>query len=248
MSVRCNLVLSGGGVRGYAHIGALKALYEKGIVISAISGTSCGAMVGAFICDGYHPSEIEEILLKHKLKVSMNFMHFKDSLLSFDAYAKILRRYLRTVRLENFKIPLFVSATDLNTGRQKIFSKGNVIDCLIASSAIPVLFTPVLIGKVPYADGGMSNNLPVEPFVGKKTRIIGIHVNPVQNFSRRAGLVQNIDRSMHIIVGNNIRGSIKHCDVFIEPPELDQFHVLDTAKAKKIIDIGYDFVKKKVVI
>jgi len=248
MSLNCNLVLSGGGVRGYAHIGAIKALLEKDVNISAISGTSSGALVGAFICDGYSPDEIESILMKNKLKVSLNFMHFRDSLLSFDVFSKVLKHHLRAKKLEDLKKPLYVGATNLVTGEQKIFESGNLVDILIAASAIPVLFAPALINRVPYADGGMSNNLPVEPFIGSRKKIIGIHVNPVSKFAPRAGLVENIDRSMHIIVGNNIRSSIKSCDVFIEPPQLDKYHILETAKAAEIIQVGYDYTKRYVRI
>jgi NTE family protein len=241
-----NLVLSGGGVRGYAHIGAIKALLKKGIKIKAISGTSSGALVGAFICDGFQPDEIEEILIKTNPKIAFNLLRLKESLLSFQSYSKTINKYLRSKTFEDLKIPLFISATDLINGRQHIFNKGKIEEALIASAAIPVLFPPVIIDKIPYADGGMSSNLPVEPFEGSKTALIGIHVNPLPEFEQDSGLLHHVDRSMHLIVRNTIVNSIGKCDLFIEPPELKKFTVLEKGKIAEIIKAGYDYVMNEI--
>lgn len=237
------LVLSGGGVRGYAHVGAIMALYELGVRFSAVSGGSSGAIIGAFICDGYEPREIEEIIKKEEPAVGMNLRGFRRGMLTFDPVARLLGKYLRSKTFEELSIPLFVGATDLITGRQHIFSSGEIIPALCASSALPVLLPAPEINGIPYGDAGMSNNLPVEPLVGKPGKIIGIHVNPVQPFTRNNGLIGIIDRSMHIIVGNNIRPAASLCDIFIEPPGLMKFHLLQRKKAKEIIRAGYDHVK-----
>jgi NTE family protein len=243
--MKCNLVLSGGGVRGYAHIGVIKALLEKGVKIKAISGTSSGALVGAFICDGFQPQEIEEILAKTNPKISFNLLRLKDSLLSFQSYTNTINKYLRSKRFEELKIPLFISATNLISGKQHIFNKGKIEEALIASAAIPVLFPPVIINKIPYADGGMSNNLPTEPFEGSKTKLIGIHVNPVSNYEKHSGLLHQADRSMHMIVRNNILYSISKCDLFIEPPGLKEYAVLEKGRIGEIIKTGYDYIMKE---
>ena len=72
MGVKCNLILSGGGARGYAHVGVVKAILESNIEINAISAASSGALLGAFICDGFSPHEIEEIILKHEPQLKCN--------------------------------------------------------------------------------------------------------------------------------------------------------------------------------
>jgi NTE family protein len=243
MSARFNLVLSGGGVRGYAHVGAIKALVGMGVQIAAISGGSCGAIVGALICDGYSPEEVEEIIIREQPKIGVNLRGLRSGLLTFSGVRGLLKKYIRAATFEELKIPLFVATTDLITGKQKVFSSGDLLLPLCASSAIPMLLEPVEIDGVPYADAGMSNNLPVEPLTGTHEKIIGIHVNPVPPYRKHRGLLETIDRSMHIIVGNNTRSAISMCDIFIEPSELVNYHILQWKKTEEIIQAGFNHVK-----
>ncbi len=240
--MKCNLVLSGGGTRGYAHIGVIQALSEKGIEINAISGASCGAIIGAFICDGFHPTEVAEILIKHEPEVGINFARFWENLLSFDAYAKVIKNNLKSSRIEDLRTPLHISVTNLKDGRQEILKEGHLLDALIASAAIPVLFPAKFIGDTPYADGGLSNNLPVEPFLNSSLPIIGVHANPISDFDTSAGMVHRLDRSLHLLMRSSVQNNISHCALFIEPPELKNHHLFETKHTKDLIRIGYEHV------
>ncbi|PBQ30560.1 hypothetical protein CNR22_01830 [Sphingobacteriaceae bacterium] len=246
MSMDCNLVLSGGGTRGYSQIGVIQGLMEQDISISAISGTSCGALIGAFICDGFHPSEIEELLIKEEPEIGLNYSRFWHNLLSFDNYSRVLKANLRSTTFEALKKPLYVNLTDLNTGKQKIVSEGNMLEVLIATAAIPVLLPPCFINGVPYADGGLSNNLPVEPFINSSKKIIGVHVNPIPEFDPHTGIVHGIDRSLHLLMRNSVLKNMDFCDVFIEPPALKTHHLFESKKTKELITIGYDYVTKNI--
>lgn len=241
-----NLVLSGGGTRGYAHIGILKALLEKSIKINAISGVSSGALIGAFICDGFHPDEIEEILLKYEPEIGFNHSRFWENLLSFDAYTEVLKNNLRSKTFESLQKPLHVSVTDLNNGRQVIFREGNLLNALIATAAIPVLLPPCHINEVPYADGGLSNNLPVEPFLNVPEMLIGIHVNPIADFDAKAGIMHQLDRSLHLLMRNSVMNNMSRCDLFIEPPLLKHHHLFEAKKTKELIQIGYNYVMHEI--
>lgn len=243
--MKCNLVLSGGGTRGYAHLGVIQALLEKGIIVEAVSGASCGAIIGAFICDGFHPAEIEELLVKHEPEVGINLLRFWENLLSFDAYAKLIKNNLRSSRIENLKKPLYVSVTNLKNGKQELITEGNLLDALVASAAIPVLFPAKHINQVPYADGGLSNNLPVEPFIPKKLPIIGVHANPLSDFNPGAGMIHQLDRSLHLLMRNSVENNIQHCDLFIEPSELQHHHLFETKHTRELINIGYRHVIEK---
>src|SRR5687767_2157862 len=159
--MRFNLALSGGGVRGYAHIGAIKALQELGVEIAAICGGSSGALIGALICDGYSPDEISVIIIGEAPKVGMSLRHIRRGLLSFSGIEVLMQKHLRSRTFEELGIPLFVTATDLSTGKQHLFSEGELLLPLCASSALPLLLPPVEINGIPYGDAGMSNNLPV---------------------------------------------------------------------------------------
>ncbi|MES2679474.1 MAG: patatin-like phospholipase family protein [Bacteroidota bacterium] len=246
MNASCNLVLSGGGTRGYSHIGVIAALLQKGVCVSAISGASCGAVVGAFICDGFHPVEIGEILLKHEPELGFNYTRFWKNLMSFDAYARILKTNLRSKTFEDLEKPLYVAVTDLNNGCQAVISKGNILEALIASTAVPVLLPPYYINGVPYADGSLSNNLPVEPFMNSTEKIIGVHANPIPDFDPGIGMMQGIDRSLHLIMRQLILKNSRHCDVFIEAPALKTHQLFESKKTMDLINIGYNHVMNEV--
>lgn len=243
-----NVVLSGGGVRGYAHIGALLALYEQGLEVLAVSATSAGALVGAFVCDGFHPAEIKEIILKEEPKISFNYWDFKNGLFSLNDVARLLNKHLRSKRFEQLQKPLFVTATNLQNGQPHVFNEGSIVDALLASSAIPVLFHPVIIGGVPYADGGMSSNLPAEPFYAQAHKILGIHVNPFGDYNPLGPAVQTIDRSVHLLIRAGTRENIKRCDVFIEPQELIKYHLFEHKHTPEIIEAGYSYVNQHIKI
>ena len=87
----------------------------------------------------------------------------RDGLLQISGIIKILESHLRAKTFEELKIPLFVSATDLNNGKIVYFSKGEILDPVIASASIPVFFKPVIINNIYYVDGGVLDNLPLYP-------------------------------------------------------------------------------------
>ena len=239
MSQKYNIVLSGGGARAYAHIGVFKAFEEKNIEFNAISATSAGAVIGAFLCDGFSIDEIIEILSKSTSLVNFNYS-IKNGLLSNNKLATLLKKNLRSTYFEKLKYPFFVSATNLNNGKQEVFNSGNIIDAVIASSSIPILYKPVVINEIPYADGGISSNLPVEPFYQSNLKTIGVHVNPMTKFDSDKNIGAQFERLIHLcIIENTIKNSQK-VDLLIEPPQLDQFGLFDLKKMNEIIQIGYD--------
>lgn len=241
-----NFVLSGGGARGFAHIGILKAFYEKGIFVNSISATSAGALIGALICDGFEPAEIEEILKKSELKLNINYTRFTESFLSNETIVKILKKNLRHHSFENLTKEFYVCVTDLNTGLPEYINEGKIIDAVMASSAIPFLFPPVYIHKIPYGDGGISNNLPIQPFLKSKRKTIGVNVNPIKAYKKETGFIMQYDRFIHLCINNNIRENIDKLDVYLEPKKLSNYHMLETKKFEEIIKIGYLEVKNNI--
>jgi len=235
-----NLVLSGGGARGFAHLGVIKALQEKGISFDAISATSSGAMVGALLCDGYSVEEIKEICRESLPFTSFNFS-FKQGLLTIERLNTALEKHLRHKTFEELKYPLFVTATDLNTGRPVVFSSGEVIPAVIASSSIPVVLPVTYIQNTPYVDGGMSSNLPVEPFEHSSSKTIGIYVNPVGSYNPSLSAWRQFERVIHLGIRENIMQQIRKLALFIEPENLEQYGLFDTEKMEEIVRAGYDY-------
>ena len=113
----------------------------------------------------------------------------------------------------------------------------------MASSAIPVLFSPIRIGDYMYVDGGLFDNLPVQPLLGKCKKIIGVNVNPIHPRKEFKGLIQVASRAFHLGVDNTTLGSRGKCDVFIEPGKLDQYDILDFKEADELFRIGYEYTR-----
>ena len=237
-------VLSGGGCRGFAHLGAVKALQEHGTYASEISGTSSGAMAGAFLANGFSPDEIKNIFIE---KLNLNMLSrngFKLGLISMKNIRIFLQKNLRYKKFEDLPIPFYATATSFADGSQHIFKSGNLIDAIIASSSIPVVFSPVIIRGMPFVDGGLSNNLPVEPFSKNKKNIVCIHVNPITSFKPGESIFDITDRVIHLSFREKVNRSSDGCFLFIEPKGLEGYGLFDIHKISEIFDIGYGFTKK----
>ena len=239
------LVLSGGGTRGFAHLGIIQALNEAGIFPDIISGSSAGALAGVFYCDGYSPQEVLNIMNNQSRYLYLRPAMPRDGLLQISGIEKILRDNLKARTFEELKVPLVVAATDINNGKAVYFSSGNLIDPLIASSSIPVLFKPVVIDDISYVDGGVLDILPVKPIENLCRLLIGSYVNPVGYEPKLTGLVQIAQRSFILSMSKEVNQKTHKFDLYVEPLELKNFGVLDMQEADAVFDIGYKAAKEK---
>lgn len=239
------LVLSGGGARGFAHLGVIEALNEAGIYPDIVSGTSAGALAGVLYCDGYSPKEILKIMNTSSRLDYMRPTVPRDGLLQISGIAKILENNLRAKTFEELKIPLFVTATDLNNGKVVYFNEGPLLDPVIASSSIPVLFKPVIINNIHYVDGGVLDNLPVKPIKNLCNFIIGSHVNPIGYEEKVNGLISVAQRTFMLSVSNEVVEKLNEFDLLFVPLELKNFGILDPEKAQDVFKVGYKAAKEK---
>jgi NTE family protein len=235
------IVLSGGGARGVAHLGILKALEEFGLQISAISGTSAGAIAGAFYARGYSCKEILEIIKKGHFFSFSNLLLEKQGFFSMKGFEKIYSKYFPTNNFSDLKMPLHVAATDILKGEIVYFSSGDLSQALMASSCIPVVFQPVSYANTMFVDGGILNNFPVEPLIGSCDKIIGSYVNSIKQEVTAIHMNTIMDRSFHLALSSSVRNKIELCDFFIEPPDMSQFSILDLKRVDEIYDYGYRY-------
>jgi NTE family protein len=153
------LVLSGGGARGFAHIGVLQVLEERGVRIDALAGTSMGAILGALYAAGYAADEIYEIAdglgWRDVIDVSL-----QAGLMKGDKLRSFLAAHLPE-RFEQLRLPFAVTTTDVETGEEHVLLDGPLVDAVRASSSFPGAFDPVALAGRTLADGGIVNNLPV---------------------------------------------------------------------------------------
>jgi len=239
-----NLVLSGGGARGIAHLGVIKALMESGLVINAISGVSAGAICGAFHAAGYSPEDTLKIVKESKLLYLLR-PSFNDGLFKSDKIGEVLRKYLAKSTFESLNIPLYVSASDISEGHTDFFSQGDLIVPLLASSALPVIFQPVTLDRDQLVDGGILNNLPVEPFLEDDYTLVGVHVNPWANGVKAESAYSVMERSIQLSIYGTVLTRKHHCDLFLEPEELKNYSMYDLDHADKLFEIGYLFAKER---
>ena len=242
---KIGLVLSGGGARGFAHLGVIEALNEAGIFPDVISGTSAGAIVGVLYADGYSPREILKLTNSNSMLRYMRFTVPRDGLLQISGVVRILKDSLRAKTFEELKFPLFVTATDLNNGRVDYFSSGELLNVIIASSSIPVLFKPVVIDNKHYVDGGVLDNLPIKPIENNCRFIIGSFVNPTGYEENVTSLISIAERTFLLSMSKEVGEKAKKFDLFIAPQELRHFKILDPEKSEDLFQLGYKTTKEK---
>ncbi|MCX7738051.1 MAG: patatin-like phospholipase family protein [Hydrogenothermaceae bacterium] len=238
--MKVGLVLSGGAVRGLAHIGVLKALKEYGIVPSVVSGVSAGSIIGLFYCSGYSPEEMERIALKTNVLEYVKPAFSKKALFTIDSMEKFIKSYIKYADLSELPVPFYVCVTNLNRASVEYLSKGDIVETVKASCSLPILFKPVKIGEYYYVDGGVMNNLPVEPLLAKVDYIIGVEVNPFLEEERDFSNMVSIGvRSFYLAIRSNIESRKPLCNMFIQPPELVNIPLFATNRKRDVIEIGY---------
>ena len=239
---KINLVLSGGGARGIAHLGIIKALLEYGIEINQIAGVSMGSIMGAFIADGYSPDDALKIICEQRL-FSLFSPIFRRGLFSMNGLEKGLNKYIKHKTLETLNIPLTIYATCVQNGQLVAFDKGDIVKPIIASSSIPGLFEPMLIDGKQYIDGGVLNNLPVEPFIDLLEPLVAVHVNPPYISHNLNSTMKVMSRVAELIAYKTIEKRKFKASILIEPPRLKMFSIHDLKRAKEIFQVGYEYTK-----
>ncbi len=157
------LALGGGGVRGVAHIGVLRALENHGFQIKAIAGTSAGGLVGAVYAAGFSTEKIEKTV--NEMNANRSFWHQSNdqpSLLGLSGITKILSELLADRTFDELKIPFAATAVSLYSGEEIILTKGKVIDAVLATIAVPGVFPSQEIGGRILIDGGVLDPVPVQ--------------------------------------------------------------------------------------
>lgn len=244
---KLGLVLSGGGVRGVAHIGVLKALDEAGIQVDLVSGTSAGAIIGAFYCAGLSPDEIYRIadesgwfkIVKPTIPVKgfMKLQYLKD----------LLKKHINVDEFSSLKIPLHVTAININTTQLEVFSEGKLFEKVIASASVPLMFEPVSINGQLYLDGGLRMNLPAEPVRDQCEHLLGVNLIPEMSLNNNelSGMVKIAMRCFDIAIIENMDRQLKMLDWVIQPDGFNEIPKFDFSfsKTKQGYELGYRATK-----
>lgn len=240
-----NLVLSGGGVKGVAHIALLEYLEKNKIEINAISATSAGALVGALYASGRKPKEILDFFRTTPIFRYSWLNPTIAGIFDSEKYTHVMASFTKE-RFEELEIPLSITATNLEEGRPVIFDEGLLIRPLVASCAIPAIFSPLTIKNSLYADGGVMDNFPIAPFLNDDHQILGSYVT-VPPFKPKSELnsilkVSNHSNSLLMHAANEYKFA-QTAYTFIYP--LSRFGTLETKSIDRIYEEAKIFLDQE---
>jgi len=245
---KTGLVFGGGGALGFAHVGVIQALEEAGIKIDNVSGASMGAIVGALYAYGHTSDDIVGFIEKHKLNklksiATINIFN-KNGLSNHKKVSKILDAVLPVNHYDSLKRNFTLTMTDLQNVKTIYVSSGdNLKPTVLASSSLPMLFEPMLIEDILYIDGGVLNNLPIEPLLDSCDRIIMIDVSNPHIQTLKKGKMGVFRRTMDAMMHQANLDRISKADYYVIFKALDGYGVLDFKRYKDIIRIGYEGMK-----
>ncbi len=244
------LALGGGGARGLAHIGVIKALEHAGIEISFIAGTSMGALVGGFYAATKDIETLEKLFLNVKEKDMLPVRKllrthkkaespFRDT----QPVIEILKSHIEHISIEKCKIPFSAVATDVKNGDTVILKKGPLTTAIQASTALPILFAPVPVGERLLADGGL-----VDPVPADVVRDMGAEFVVAVDVSREWPDISEDTISIHGIKSliadvlpalefQIARHVLDKADIVLHPP-VAKYHWADFPEANDIIRLG----------
>ncbi len=236
---KIGICLSGGGSRGFAHLGVLQALLEKNINIGHISGASAGALVGVFFAAGYAPKDILSIFKEKKVWDAVRFSPSKMGIFDLSKLEKEILNLIPHNDFSQLRIPLSVCVSNIGKGVPEHLQNGDLAKAVTASSAVPVFFKPVKINGDLYLDGGLMNNLPIKPLRKTCDYIIAVNVTPFEKRLPVKSVKSIILKSIYIAVENQTKEKAKKADWLIEPEGIIRFDGFKLKEADKLFELGY---------
>ena len=232
--------LSGGFIKGFAHLGVMQALKEHDITPDIISGVSAGALAGAFYADGNEPYRVLDFFAGHKFQDLAKLVIPKQGLFDLCEFIDFLKINLKAKNIEDLKTPLIITATDLDHGKSVHFRKGELAIRIAASCCMPVMFAPVCIDKTHYVDGGVFMNLPVSTLRHECERVVAINVSPLVASEYKMNIVNIAMRAYNFMFRANTFPQRESCDLLIEPYNLHGYSNHELEKAEEIFEQGYN--------
>lgn len=239
---KIGIALSGGGVKGFSHLGILMAFQQFGIKPDIMSGVSAGAIAAVLYGAGLTPKEIIKCFTDASgLSAFTEWAFPKEGIMKLDRFAKLLDSWLPVKNLEELNFPVLVCATDIDHGKSVGWSKGEIVPRVVASCSIPVVFNPVRINGIQYVDGGVLRNLPAWAIRDYCDVLYGCNCSPLRKPKDNKPSILNIAyRTFHLMMKANIPQDIKLCDHVIEVPNLLGVNTFDLSYLMKGVNAGYE--------
>ncbi len=269
--MKLGLAMSGGGIKGAAHIGVIQALQEENIKVDIVGGTSIGSIVAALYAMEYTPKEMLKLFNYFSKLIFKNSAMYTDSrgkkLLSIQAgglYSgeniafaiEEAGKYKNIKKLQDLKIPIVIPAVDLRDSEKYVFTnmgkindkylnKADISIAVRASSSYPAIFAPCIYNKHKFVDGGILDNIPVEEVkkIGAD-KVIAVRFK-LNKTSRTIGLRSTLNKAIDIMFSKIEGEEVKKADYVIEIDTQD-VNPFDFKQSNKCYKYGYLQTKKEI--
>lgn len=232
------LALSGGAARGAFHLGALAAFERNGVNIKAVSGSSIGAVIAVGVGSGVSPYDMLKIFKSKTFRNIFEFNYFRKGLFKINEKAEILRDISQGLKLEEMKIPTFITCTDIKSSKIIRFKSGDTIKLCIASSALVPLFSPIEYEDFLLIDGGFMDNLPIEPLLGFDAPLVSINLFPLRQKDHFA-ILSALKRAILLNLFASIKEQVRRSDICITNEALSAYSLFSFGKLDACFELGY---------
>lgn len=249
---KIGLALGGGGAKGMAHIGIIRALTGAGIKIDYIAGTSMGALVGGWYAATGDINRLENLIANFKksdiFSVKKIFSRKEGAFFKEESIADKLGTELKNIKIEDLKIPFAALATDAKNGDEVCLKKGGLVDAIRASIALPIIFAPVKIDDRLLIDGGLANPVPADVVKDMGAEyVIAIDVSSEwlmapEELMTAHDMYQVISSAFSTIEYQIAKNILKKADLVLRPPVLN-YGWLGFNRSQEIIKIGEQELK-----
>ncbi len=251
------IALGGGAARGMAHLGVLKVLEQRGIIVDMIAGTSAGAMTGTLYASGMDVDHTVESFVKD-LTPSWFFKSMRHGGYWYLLYKyrrgqfdPMLRKYLSDLRLEQLPIPVNTITVDLVSGKPLVRDSGDAVDGILESINLPGLSVPICRNGQALVDGGLVNNVPANVLVGKGCNFViavsvtatlepefaNIRVDTKQKKPRSPSVMQTLMRGYLVQNVNMNSVGVQPADEIIDIDVTD-FDLSEFTRTKELAAVG----------
>jgi NTE family protein len=217
-AVKVALVLGAGAAKGFAHVGVLKVLEANHVPIHMVVGTSVGSFVGSLYSYGYPADELQDFAMGLEMGDIADWTVPDNGFVKGEKLEAYVNRMIRSTTMENLRIPFHAVATDIGSGEEMVFGKGNTGQAVRASCSIPGVFQPVRIGDRTYVDGGVVSPVAVDAArrLGADV-VIAVDINAgVADVTPKTTL-DTIFQSINIMESKIAANQLSRADVVIHP-------------------------------
>jgi len=217
-AVKVAVVLGGGAAKGFAHVGVLKVLEANRVPVHMVVGTSVGSLVGSLYAYGYSSYDLQKVAMGLEKGDLADLTVPDNGFVKGEKLEAYVNRMVRDTTMEHLRTPFYAVATDIGSGQETVFGKGNTGSAVRASCAIPGVFRPVRIGDRTYVDGGLVSPVAVDAARRRGANVvIAVDITGDVDGSVPEGTLDTIFHSINVMYSKIAADQLSRADVVIRP-------------------------------